>query len=83
MFAGDVLAFWVLAKGHQADIGGGGVVGYNPAARDAWEDCVLRIPCLQIADAGVLREDVVDFILLNVPGAPISSTATCAARSAR
>lgn len=65
VFAGDVLAFWVLAKGHQADIGGGGVVGYNPGARDAWEDA-LRIPCLQIAEAGVLREDVVDFILLNV-----------------
>ena len=29
VFAGDVLAFWVLAKGHQADIGGGGVVGYK------------------------------------------------------
>ena len=59
------LRFWVLSKGHQADMGGGGVVGYNPEARDAWEDA-LRIPCLRIADRGVIRDDVLDFILLNV-----------------
>ena len=37
----------------------------TPRARDAWEDA-LRIPCLRLADKGVLREDVLDFILLNV-----------------
>ena len=59
------LRYWLLSKGHHADMGGGGVVGYNPQARDAWEDA-LRIPCLRLADKGVLREDVLDFILLNV-----------------
>jgi N-methylhydantoinase B len=59
------LEFWLLSKGHHADMGGGGVVGYNPRAHDAWEDA-LRIPCLRLADRGVLREDVLDFILLNV-----------------
>ncbi len=65
VFCDGELAYWVLTKGHQADIGGGGVVGYNPRARDAWEDG-LRIPCLRIADRGVLRDDLLDFILLNV-----------------
>ena len=65
VFHDGELRFWVLSKGHHADMGGGGVVGYNPQARDAWEDA-LRIPCLRIADRGVLREDVLDFILLNV-----------------
>ena len=59
------LLFWLLSKGHHADMGGGGVVGYNPGAHDAWEDA-LRIPCLRIADKGVLRQDVLDFILLNI-----------------
>ncbi|MFT5349287.1 MAG: N-methylhydantoinase B [Planctomycetota bacterium] len=59
------LRYWLLSKGHHADMGGGGVVGYNPEAHDAWEDA-LRIPCLRIADRGVMREDVLDFILLNI-----------------
>jgi len=59
------LRYWLLSKGHHADMGGGGVVGYNPEAHDAWEDA-LRIPCLRIADKGVMREDVLDFILLNI-----------------
>lgn len=59
------LRYWLLSKGHHADMGGGGVVGYNPEAHDAWEDA-LRIPCVRLADKGVLREDVLDFILLNI-----------------
>ena len=65
VFRNGQLRYWLLSKGHHADMGGGGVVGYNPQARDAWEDA-LRIPCLRIADKGALREDVLDFILLNV-----------------
>ena len=65
VFRDGQLRYWLLSKGHHADMGGGGVVGYNPQARDAWEDA-LRIPCLRLADKGVLREDVLDFILLNV-----------------
>jgi N-methylhydantoinase B len=59
------LRYWLLSKGHHADMGGGGVVGYNPEAHDAWEDA-LRIPCLRLADKGVMRDDVLDFILLNI-----------------
>ncbi len=65
VFYEDELVYWMLSKGHHADMGGGGVVGYNPEATDAWQDA-LRIPCLRIADRGVLRQDVIDFILLNI-----------------
>ena len=65
VFWDNQLRYWLLSKGHHADMGGGGVVGYNPEAHDAWEDA-LRIPCLRIADRGVMREDVLDFILLNI-----------------
>ena len=65
VFHEGTLTHWLLSKGHHADMGGGGVVGYNPEARDAWQDA-LRIPCLRIADRGVLRQDVIDFILLNI-----------------
>jgi N-methylhydantoinase B len=59
------LRYWVSAKGHHADVGGGGVVGYNPAAKDVWEEA-LRIPPLRLVDAGKRREDVFRLILTNV-----------------
>ncbi len=59
------LCFWAMAKGHHADVGGGGVVGYNPASRDIWDES-LRLPPLKLVDAGRLRKDVFDMILLNV-----------------
>ncbi len=34
------VAFWCVAKGHHADVGGGGVAGYNPGARSIWEECI-------------------------------------------
>ena len=40
VFAGGELLFWSVSKGHHADVGGGGVAGYNPAARSVWEECV-------------------------------------------
>ena len=59
------LKFWVMAKGHQADIGGGGVTGYNPLARDVWEEG-LRIPPAKLVDRGRLRHDLWEMILMNV-----------------
>ncbi len=59
------LRFWAMAKGHNADVGGGGVVGYNPAARDCWEDA-LRIPPMKLYERGRYRKDVWDMILLNL-----------------
>jgi N-methylhydantoinase B len=59
------LRFWAMAKGHNADAGGSGVVGYNPHARDCWEDA-LRIPPMKLYERGRYREDVWRMILLNL-----------------
>ncbi len=59
------LAFFTMSKGHHADVGGGGVLGYNPYAADAWEDAV-RIPAVRLYDRGVYQRDIWDMILLNV-----------------
>lgn len=59
------LCFWAVAKGHQADIGGGGAAGYNPAARNIWEEGV-RIPPAKLYERGKPNRGVWDLILLNV-----------------
>jgi N-methylhydantoinase B len=59
------LAFFTMSKGHHADVGGGGVLGYNPYAADAWDDAV-RIPPVRLYDRGVYQRDIWDLILLNV-----------------
>ena len=64
VFHEGVHRFWAMAKGHNADVGGGGVAGYNPGATDAWEDA-LRIPPVRIVHAGQLVRDVWDMIMLN------------------
>jgi N-methylhydantoinase B len=66
VFHRGVLRFWAITKGHNADVGGGGVVGYNPYARDVWEDA-LRIPPVRISHRGELQRDVWELILLNIP----------------
>ena len=59
------LEFWSICKGHHADVGGGGVAGYNPEARSVWEECI-RIPPAKLYDAGKLNKALWDTILLNV-----------------
>lgn len=59
------LVFWALTKGHNADVGGGGVVGFNPGAMDVQEEGI-RIPALKIIDRGELRKDVWELILSGV-----------------
>lgn len=59
------LVFWALTKGHNADVGGGGVVGFNPAAVDIQEEGV-RIPPVKIVDRGEMRTDVWELILSGV-----------------
>ena len=51
VFYDGELVFWSVSKGHHADVGGGGVLGYNPYATDCWEDA-LRIPPVRLYDAG-------------------------------
>lgn len=65
VFSGDEIRFWAVSKGHHADVGGGGVVGYNPAARSVWEECI-RIPPAKLLVAGKRNKALWDMILLNV-----------------
>ena len=61
---GKVVA-WAACKGHQADIGGAGAGGYNPDAREVWQEA-LRIPPVKVYSKGKLRKDVWDLIFANV-----------------
>ena len=63
-FDGEI-CFWSVCKGHHADVGGGGVAGYNPGARSIWEECI-RIPPAKLYMAGKLNKALLDTILLNV-----------------
>ncbi|MBV9337563.1 MAG: hydantoinase B/oxoprolinase family protein [Solirubrobacterales bacterium] len=65
VFADGELLFWSVSKGHHADVGGGGVAGYNPAARSVWEECV-RIPPAKLYARGEPNRALWDTILINV-----------------
>lgn len=59
------LVAWAACKGHQADIGGAVAGGYNPEAREVWQEA-LRIPPVKIYEAGKFRRDVWDMIFANI-----------------
>jgi len=63
-FAGEI-QFWSMCKGHHADVGGGGVAGYNPGARSVWDEGI-RIPPAKLYMAGKLNRALFDTILINV-----------------
>src|SRR3989337_2470646 len=52
-------------KGHQADIGGALAGGYNPNAREVWQEA-LRIPPVKVYEKGRLRKDVWNLIFANI-----------------
>jgi N-methylhydantoinase B len=61
---GELFA-WAACKGHQADIGGAVAGGYNPEAREVWQEA-LRITPIKIAERGRIRKDVWDLIFANI-----------------
>jgi N-methylhydantoinase B len=65
VFHAGKVAFWAVSKGHHADVGGGGVAGYNPAAKVIWEEGI-RIPPAKLYIAGKPNKALWDTILLNV-----------------
>lgn len=65
VFHGETLVAWAACKGHQADIGGAVAGGYNPEAREVWQEA-LRIPPLKIVDRGELRRDVWGMVFANI-----------------
>ena len=65
IFHGDELVAWSACKGHQADIGGAVAGGYNPEAREVWQEA-LRITPVKIYEAGKLKKDVWKLIFANI-----------------
>jgi len=65
IFHDKTLVAWAACKGHQADIGGAVAGGYNPEAREVWQEA-LRITPVKIMEAGKLRKDVWDLIFANI-----------------
>ena len=65
IFHDGELVAWAACKGHQADIGGAVAGGYNPEAREVWQEA-LRITPVKVYDAGRFRKDVWDFLFANI-----------------
>jgi len=65
IFFGGELVAWAACKGHQADVGGAVSGGYNPQAREVWQEG-LRIPPVKIYEKGVFRKDVWNLIFANI-----------------
>lgn len=65
IFRNGKLVAWAACKGHQADIGGAQAGGYNPEAREVWQEA-LRIPPLKVIERGKLRRDVWRMVFANI-----------------
>jgi N-methylhydantoinase B len=65
IFHEGTLVAWSASKGHVADIGGMTAGGYDPRAREVWQEA-FRIPPLKIHDRGELRRDVWDLVRANI-----------------
>ena len=65
VFDADRLVFWSVVRAHHSDIGGATHGAYNPAATEIWHEG-LRVPPIRLTENGVLREDLLDMLALNV-----------------
>ena len=65
VFLGGELVAWLASKGHVADIGGMTAGGYDPNAREVWQEA-FRIPPLKLVDRGELRRDVWELVRANI-----------------
>jgi len=65
VFRDGELVAWAACKGHQADIGGAQAGGYNPEAREVWQEA-LRITPIKVYSKGVLQADVWRLIFANI-----------------
>jgi len=65
IFFGGELVAWSASKGHVADIGGMTAGGYDPRAREVWQEA-FRIPPVKIMVDGELRRDVWDLVCANI-----------------
>jgi len=65
VFYNGELMFWSVVKGHMADTGGRGVVGYDPNSTTIWDDG-LTIPAAKLYEKGKLNKGIRDIIFRNV-----------------
>ena len=65
VFHDGALVAWTASKGHVADIGGMTAGGYDPNAREVWQEA-FRIPPLKLVDRGELRADVWELVCANI-----------------
>jgi N-methylhydantoinase B len=65
VFRDGRVRFWMVTRGHHADIGGGGAGGYNPDARTAFEEGI-RITPSKLYQAGRYNKALWRMILANV-----------------
>lgn len=65
VFHDGTLVAWTASKGHVADIGGMTAGGYDPNAREVWQEA-FRIPPLKLVERGKLREDVWSLVAANI-----------------
>ena len=65
VFAGPTLMFWSVVRAHHSDIGGATHGAYNPAATEIWHEG-LRLPPMRLTENGILREDLLEMLALNV-----------------
>ncbi|HEX3575681.1 MAG TPA: hydantoinase B/oxoprolinase family protein [Rhodopila sp.] len=65
VFAGPTLMFWSVVRAHHSDIGGATHGAYNPAATEIWHEG-LRLPPMRLTENGLLREDLLEMLALNV-----------------
>jgi N-methylhydantoinase B len=65
VFAGGQLRFWSVVRAHHSDVGGATHGAYNPAATEIFHEG-LRIPPIRLTENGVLREDLLAMLALNV-----------------
>lgn len=60
----DSIAFWVVNRAHQGDIGGISPGGYSPSATEIWHEGI-RVPPVRLVRAGQLEEELLDLLCLN------------------
>lgn len=65
VFDGEKHLFWTVVRAHQSDIGGAAHGGYNPHAREIYQEG-LRVPPVKLYDRGVCRDDLLNMIALNI-----------------
>ena len=65
IFRDNQLMFYSVNRAHHSDVGGGTHGGYNPAAKEIFQEGI-RIPPVRLHDRGILRNDVLNMLAANV-----------------